>query len=104
MKKAIDKECMTAYFAVHHVSEFCFTEVGNISRGILSHSKLTLDEVLRKQKSLIHQVLVFLDKRTLLPLFRYSFEDCIPRFRHLSARKVELCKSIVGPGHLPEFL
>jgi hypothetical protein len=101
MEKAVKRECITAFFAVHYVSEFCFTEMNEDNCHKI---KLSLSDGLSKQKKLIHQALVFLDETMLQVLFRYSFEDSVPKFKDLSQRKIEMWKRIVGHDRLPSFL
>ena len=90
MRLAIDKGCITAYFAVHCVSEFCFG----------AQDAQALPERELKRKRVARQALEFLEEYTLLLLFRYCVEDGVPKVKgEPSAKKIQTCRSLFGPEY-----
>ncbi|UPQ96714.1 hypothetical protein HOP50_01g00040 [Chloropicon primus] len=92
MKSAVRDGCITGYFALHCVSEFCFGP----SKSPRAESK---------RAGIIHRALAFLDDDMLRMLFRYSVRDGVPSLEdHPSDQKVATCKSIVGSNDIwPSF-
>ena len=100
MKRALDEGCITGYFALHIVSEFCFGESRVEEMSVLQKQHGTLAN---RKKDLVHRALAFMREDILVYLFKYSFDGKIPSVaRTLDKRKVSSCRAITGS--LPNFL
>lgn len=108
MKVAIKEGCITGFFALHCVSEFCFGEDKSksaTSRMVADQSKQNTTDPNPKRKGMIQQALVFLDKEVMLSLMKYSIDGGSPKVENqVSERKVQICKRFLEDRQLPSIL